>query len=346
MKTFPLVDLIIVTYNSEKYINKCLGSVFKESGSFKQLIIFDNNSTDKTRSILIKYQKRIKLICSNKNIGYAGGVNEALKVCKSKYFFILNPDTEVSKNFLNPMLKVMEGDKKIGACQPAVYLLTKKSTLNLTGKETHYLGFDWIRDYKAKVLPLIGEITSFSGSGVLIRTSLFNKLGGYDPFYFMYYEDSDLSWRMRLAGYKIVFVPESVIFHDYKFKTDEKYQPMKQKLYYLERNRLITIFKNYEIKSLILILPLIFLTEVLMLVYSLSKGFIRHKIMGYLNIVINLDLILESRKRTQGLRRTKDSTVTSNFKSVLSFSELNTRAVRIFVNPVLNLYLSIIRKFI
>ena len=162
----------------------------------------------------------------------------------------------------------------------------------------------------------------------------------------MYYEDSDLSWRMRLAGYKIVFVPESVIFHDYKFKTDEKYQPMKQKLYYLERNRLITIFKNYEIKSLILILPLIFLTEVLMLVYSLSKGFIRHKIMGYLNIVINLDLILESRKRTQGLRRTKDSTVTSNFKSVLSFSELNTRAVRIFVNPVLNLYLSIIRKFI
>ena len=108
------------------------------------------------------------------------------------------------------------GHKSVAAVQPLVYLFDKK-TINLTGKVTHYLGFDWLKDFKQTKIPKKQRIYSLSGSGVLFDKEVFLQLGGFDELYFMYYEDSDLSWKLQLVNKKIMFVPESKLYHDYKY---------------------------------------------------------------------------------------------------------------------------------
>ena len=278
----PLVSIIIITHNSSGYIKGLLGSLSKISYKPVEIIIWDNDSTDNTRKLISLYKnQRIRLILSKKNLGFAEANNRAFKNAKGKFVLLLNPDTVVKSNFLEKLVERAENDKKIAAVQPLVYLMKNKNVINLTGKVTQFLGFDWIRDYKKREPCEAGEITSFSGSGVLIKREILRKIGFFDGHYFMYQEDTDLSWRMRLYGYKVYFEPGSVIYHDYKYIPKENYLSLKNKFKYYERNRLITVYKNYSTRSLALLLPALIIIEVLMLVFALLKGWFGEKILGY-----------------------------------------------------------------
>ena len=339
-------DLIIVTHNSEEYIENCLASVEKAKDSFSKVIILDNASSDGTLDTLNLYEGKFLIVRSKDNLGYAKGVNKAVDLSRSEYVVILNPDTTVTKNFANLLISELNKDKSVAAAQPSVFILRDKKRINLTGKITHYLGFDWIRGYKEKVLPKKGEIVSFSGSAVAVRKSVFEELGGYDEFYFMYYEDSDLSWRMQLMGYKILFVPSSKVYHDYKYKPKEAYQPLKKKLYYAERNRLVTLFKNYSGKTLVLLSPAIFLIEAMMVIFSIINGWFIQKIKGYADIFTNRSLIKRQRVKIQGERKQGDRQIFGKFARTLSFSHFQIAPVRFIVNPFLFSYYRLIKPFI
>lgn len=342
----PLVSIILVTYNPQKYIRNCIDSVLDINYESYEIIVVDNNSTDNTRQILEKYKTKIQTIYNDQNLGYAEANNLGAGKAKGKYLFILNPDTLVNKNFLKPLVNEMEDDNTVAACQPLVYLLNDKEKINLTGKETHFLGFDWIRDYLKKIPSRGGEIASFSGSGVLIRHSIFDKLRGFDPLYFMYYEDSDLSWRMRLFGYKIIFVPVSTIYHDYKYIPDENYQSLKGKLFYNERNRLINLIKNYKLSTLIILSPAILFLELCLLLYATYKGWLKEKISGYLSIIKNFGYIVGERKVIQKGRKVGDKQIILEFKSTLDFIYFRNIIVTLIINPLLSLYWFTVRRFL
>lgn len=348
--TKPLVSLVLVTYNSTAYIRACLTALKKVTYRPLELVVVDNRSQDQTVSLVKKtltrwpYQTRI--VTNHQNFGYAKANNIGVDQAKGKYVFILNPDVVVKPDLLQPLVDKAESNAQIMACQPTVYLLQDQTKLNLTGKITHFLGFDWIKDYLSSDRPNDQELSSFSGSGVLLRRDLFRQLGGFDEQYFMYYEDSDLSWRARLAGYHIWYVADSEMSHDYKFEPDESYQQFKQKFFYTERNRINTIIKNYSKKSLILIAPALFVVEFFLLGYCFYKGWFDEKKRSYIDIWRHRFYVFQQRGLTQKLRRVSDRELTEHFVSTITFSHFAHPVVKYLLNPLLFFYWKLIRLFL
>lgn len=344
----PLVSILLVTYNSEDYLDECIKSVILNSYNNHELIIVDNNSTDKTKSIISKYKKKypkkVVALFEDSNHGYAISNNIAAQIANGEYLFILNPDTVVDEDFLKPLVTEIK-NKDVVAVQPIVYLFDKK-TVNLSGKVTHYLAFDWLKDFKAKSVLKKQRIYSFSGSGVLLDRKIFLELGGFDEFYFMYYEDSDLSWKINLINKKIIFNPLSKLFHDYKYVPEEGYQSLKQKLFYIERNRLITMLKNYSIKSLLLIFPACLFMEAGMFFYALSQGWAVVKLKTYLSILFNFKVIWKNRIKIQKLRKINDKNIFQHLKPKITFEKFSNPIIKFIVNPILELYYLFIKYII
>jgi len=342
----PLVSIILVTYKSGTYLKKCLDSIFKISYPNFEVVILDNNSSDKSIDLLKKYKEKydnkINLILSSQNLGYAKGNNLAIKKSSGDLIFIVNPDTIVSKEFLEPLVKEITSTDVV-VVQPLVYLFDKK-TINLTGKVTHYLGFDWLKDFNQVNVPKRQAITSFSGSGVLIKKKQFIQMGGFDELFFMYYEDTDLSWKFNLINRKIVFTPKSILFHDYKYVPKEIYQPLKIKLFYIERNRLITLYKNLSIKSLIIIAPPMIFMELGMIAFAFYEGWGFTKLKTYLSIIQNFKHINKNRKFIQSIRLVDDRKIFDNFESSITFEKFSNPIIKYFVNPIISAYFLIIKK--
>ena len=342
----PLVSVIVVTFNSQKYINDCLETIFKTKYENFEVIVVDNGSIDQTLGLIEEKFPRAKIIKSPKNLGYAGGNNLGARHARGEYIGIFNPDTQVSKTWLGPLIDAIN-HPKVAACQPKIMLSAQKSLINLTGKTTHFLGFDWLTDYQQKdyQMPLKG-INSFSGSAVLVKKKIFDNLGGFDSSFFMYYEDGDLSWRFRLAGYKILLVPDSVVYHDYKYQPEEDYQKMKRKFYFLERNRLMMIFKNYSWRTLLLLLPAIVFMEFGMNIYFLRKSWLIEKWKGYFWLLGNLLGILKKKVQVQEKRQFSDRQICQDFAGAIEFKEFDNFFVNYLANPVLSIYWQAVKKFI
>ena len=346
----PLISILLVTYQSEDDILNCLNSIKKFTHTSYEVLVLDTGSTDNSiqqiKSHDLYTSNILSLYIAKKNLGYAGG-QQALSIkAKGKYLFFLNPDAEFTKDTVKPLVKILDSNDSAFCVQPAVYLKDQPDKLNLTGKLTHYLGFDYLRDYLKSTPPAFGEITSFSGSGVLCKADVFKYLGGFDTKFFMYYEDSDLSWRARLAGYRLFFVPSSTLIHDYKFKPKTHQQSFKNKLFYNERNRLMMVLKNYSLKSLILLSPMFIFTELLLLGYSILSGWFDRKCQALFSIWRMRARIIDSRSRVQTTRVVSDHQLVQSFVSSIQFVHFDHPVVKFVLNPVLRVYWLIIKNLI
>lgn len=341
----PLISIIIVTYNSEEYLPTCLESLFKAEYSNLEVIIVDNYSKDKTIKIIKSFKKRIIPLFMDKNLGYAESNNLGVKKARGEYIFLLNPDTAVDKKIFQYLLKAFE-NPKVAASQPAIYLMKEPQKLNLTGKVTNFMGFDWVRDYGKRKVPKSDEIVSFSGCGVMVKKEIFNIVKGFDSKYFMYYEDTDLSWRLRLFGYKLIFIPKAIMYHDYKYIPVENYLSLKNKLFFNERNRIMTIYKNYSTLAIFLLLPAFLILEFCMIIFSFTGGWFNEKLKGYTSIIKLIGSLNEDRIFVQRNRVLFDRQITDDFKDTLEFEMYNNLGVRLFINPFMRVYWNIVKHLI
>lgn len=346
----PSISIQIVTYQSALDISRCLDSIAAQSIAVHEILILDNSSQDKTISIIenhILFKKnKIKIFPLHKNIGFAAAHTILSKRTSSEYIFILNPDAYLDEKCLGELVTKMKNDSSVFAAQPVVFLSQKKTQINLTGKLVHYLGFDWLKDYLATEIPEPGFIDSCSGSAVLIDRKKFLSLGGFDPFYFMYYEDSDLSWKARLAGYKLWFEPKSIVYHDYKFQPKTEQQSFHQKLFYIERNRVWTYLKNYELHTILLLLPAQIVTELSLCIYAALQGWMLIKLKSYQSIFVHREKLLLDRKKIEDIRRISDREITKKALSQITFSLFSHPAVKYILNPFLFLYWQLVKNLI
>ncbi len=363
----PLVTVSVVTYNSVREIAQCLRSVVACRYPNLEIVVVDNSSVDKTLEVVEKFRRsslppmpghrsistpirrfsrQWVILRQRKNLGYAAGHNLAVSRVRGEYVLLLNPDTTITSRSIEPLITVLLGDKRVAAVQPLVYLKREPRVLNLSGKVTHYLGFDWLRDYRQTQPSSQKQLLSVSGSGVLVSKAAFIAAGGFDDNYFMYYEDSDLSWRWRLLGYRLLFVPESVFYHDYKFLPDENYLPAQRKFFLAERNRLLTVAKNYQLRTLLLVFPVWLGFELALVVYSFLTGYGWSKLRSYLGFCLLLPAVAESRVRLGKLRRRSDHDVTTPFATRIDFVHFSHPVLHTIVNPLLDAYWQLIRNWI
>ena len=313
----PKCSIIVLNYNAKPYILKCLKSLEKinyPKGKY-EIVLVDNAYTDGSKELVKKNFPKLKIITNWKNLGFSTGNNVALKSLKSDYYIILNPDTYVDKNWLINLVKVAKSDKSIGICTSKILTMDDKNKINYAGGIINFLGFAWPRGFNQRDMQNFDKVeeTAFaSGASMLIKKEVLDKVGYLDDDYFIYHEDADYSWRARLFGYKVVYVPSSIVYHKHEGTVGNEFKRIR-KFYYLERNRLQTLIKNYSLKSLIVISPMLAFTEISITLYFMIVFKSAMKIATYMDIVKNFRKLMLKRAIIQHKRIVNDMKIIEHF---------------------------------
>lgn len=321
MKDKPLVSIIIVNHNGKHHLNTCFNSILKTDFPSFETILVDNQSTDGSIEYVREKFKWVKVI-KNDSIIYPEANNIGVNNSMGKYIVFLNNDTEVDKNWLKELVNVIEKYPKVAACTCKVKLFSNRSLLNSAGMECDIYGFAFSRGLICRdnfevdkgQYDKLEEVFATYSAAMMIRKDVFAKIGGFNKDFGFHYEEIDLSWRARLAGYKILYVPRAVVYH--KMGGAKSVYTVKNK-YFIEKNRLRTMIQNYSLSMLFKILPFYFTLK--SLEFSLYIGFRKFNdsleiALGVLNTIKKLPRILRERKSVQRFRKVKDDEIVKYMK--------------------------------
>ena len=212
----PVVSIIIPVYNQFAYTYACLKSITKYTGDVPyEVIIADDCSQDLTKDISEMIQG-IRVVRNHHNLRFLKNCNHAAKHAKGKYILFLNNDTQVQENWLSSLVELIERDEKIGMVGSK--MLYPDGRLQEAGgivwKDASAWNYGHLQDPGLPEYNYVKEADYISGAAIMIRSDLWKKLGGFDEnFAPAYYEDTDLAFQVRQAGYKVMYQPKSVIIH-------------------------------------------------------------------------------------------------------------------------------------
>lgn len=246
------VAVVILNWNGKHYLEKFLPSVIANSPKGSVFVV-DNNSSDDSLTYLAKHFPEVSIINNKDNGGFAKGYNDGLQYIKSEYYILLNSDVEVTQNWIDPIIGLMDGDKSIAACQPKILAFHNKHQFEYAGACGGFIDkygypfcrgriFDLLEEDKGQY-NTTREIFWATGACMFVRADTYHELNGFDEDYFAHMEEIDLCWRMKNTGHKIYVVPASTVFH-VGGGTLNKVSPRKTYLNF--RNNLITYTKNYS----------------------------------------------------------------------------------------------------
>jgi len=244
------VAVVILNWNGRSFLEKFLPVVIKFSHG-AQIIVADNQSSDDSVVFLKQYFPEVSVIINPSNDGFSKGYNLALQQIKTEYYVLLNSDVEVTENWLNPIIQLMETNREIAACQPKILDYQNRSKFEYAGAAGGFIdkyGYPFCRGRIFNVLEedkgqydSIMEVFWATGACMFVRADAFWKVGGFDNDYFAHMEEIDVCWRMKNIGYTIYVNPNSVVYH-VGGGTLNKLSPKKTYLNF--RNNLITLTKN------------------------------------------------------------------------------------------------------
>ncbi len=259
--------IVILNYNGRHYLQKFLPTVMKYASNYP-VYVADNHSSDQSLSFLGKEFPTIQILSFEKNYGFSEGYNRALNQIEAEYFILLNSDVEVTSGWLDPLLFLMDKNPSIAACQPKLLQYDDRNRFEYAGAAggfIDWLGYPFCRGRIFKTMERdFGQYDDTcpvfwaSGACMMVRSSVFKDLGGFDPDFFAHMEEIDLCWRMKLTGYQIYYCGESVIYHVGGGTLHES-DPFKTYLNF--RNSLITLIKNSTWQGLLLKLIIRFLFD-------------------------------------------------------------------------------------
>lgn len=249
----PLVSVAIVTLNNSDWLLKSLKNLYAQTYKNIEVIIVDNGSTDHTPSKVRKKFKKAVIIETGKNLGFGRACNKAIKKAKGKYVFIYNDDAFLEKDTLDVMVEKMESDKSIGSLQGLILFSDRKNIVESSGSYLTNLGALVKKEGYKVNLKKEKEREVLSANLPIMRMSAVRKTGLFDEDYFLYFEEADLSWRMWLLGYRVLYYPKAVLYHARGITTDRFPRPPILESTY--KNRIDSLIKNLEFKNLIWIIP-------------------------------------------------------------------------------------------
>ncbi|NLB12132.1 glycosyltransferase family 2 protein [Candidatus Dojkabacteria bacterium] len=218
--------IIIVNYNGKELLEKSLPSIVKYTNA--DICVVDNNSTDDSLSFLKNNYPSIKLIESEENLGYGNAHNLALETHPNyNYYVFMNNDITVTSNWLEEMIKVFNTKEGVGAVGPKILLSEKKDEkylINSAGMDInkHLMAYDrYEGEYDDEKYNTVEKVDGICGAVMLLSKEVIEKVKGFNPKMFLYYEDVDLSLRIRDLGYDIYYCGNSVVYHNHMASTKD-----------------------------------------------------------------------------------------------------------------------------
>jgi GT2 family glycosyltransferase len=254
---YPLVSIVVLNYNGKHHLKTCLDSLLRTKYLNFEIIVVDNGSTDGSVDFVRENYPDVRIVKLDKNIYSVGGYMAGVLVAKGKYIAILNNDIEVDENWLTPLVGALERMPWVAAADAKYRNFYQRNVFDnsaAAGRWIDYFGNNYTRGVGEYDLGQYDKPVYIMGVLTIFRRDLLLNIGGFDLSYIFGYEDIDVAWRLYLAGYKVLYVPQSVIYH--KSGATAKDNPSSRRpraeFFYLnKRNRLITLLKNYSMVNMI-----------------------------------------------------------------------------------------------
>jgi len=208
-----MLSIIIVNYKSEKYLAKCIFSIKEKILNVEhEIIVINNDNLD------IQCPSGVGLINSDKNIGFGAACNVGAKKAQGELLWFLNPDTEIVSSNISELIHDFDENGRAAIIGPKLITSDGKTQKWIAGEEitivsTILNNLGYTRDQKIWESENLVECAWVSAAAMFIKKDVFEKLGGFDEKFFMYFEDIDLCQRARKLGYKILYFPEFAIKH-------------------------------------------------------------------------------------------------------------------------------------
>ncbi len=304
-----------------------------------EILIVDNGTrlgSGPFADALTRYEPTATVIVPEQNLGYVGGVNLAAARAWTDYLVCVNPDAQVEAQCLEHLAQAADCDPKV-ALVGAQILLADGVTRNAGDNPVHPTGISTAGGYgEPREHGDCREVAAVSGACCLIRREAFLTLGGFVHELFMYYDDVDLAWRARIAGWRVVYCPAALVRHEYEFARRGR------KWFYLERNRLFSVLANYEARTLALLAPLLLATELGLLLVAGAQGWLADKLQSYRSLLSLRRTLTVERRKVQRSRRRTDGELMALFDDRID-SALVPAAGAALANAVCVPYMRLVR---
>ena len=310
------VTCVVVTHNAGAAIRDCLSSLPTAAAA----IVVDNASSDNTIETVRDEFPNVELVETGQNLGYGGAVNLVMGRLESPYVAVVNQDVIGVEGWIDRLVEALEQHLDAAVATPRILLADDPSRLNTCGNDVHYTGITPCRGYgePASAYGALEDVSAISGAAFVVRRAMFEAVGGFDASFFLYLEDTDLSLRVALAGYRCLYVADSVALHAFAPRFSAA------KLHFLERNRHALLLKTYRWRTLFVLGPALLLVELAVWAYAVMRGpeAIRSKAKAYLWIGRHRRQILLARRRAQAVRRISDRDLFGRLTTELQLGEL------------------------
>lgn len=295
----PNTTVVIVNWNGGRYLDECLQNVMRQTTPPKNVLLMDNDSSDGSAD-RARFLKGITVIKLTSNLGFAAANNMAIEMCNTEFVALLNPDAFPVADWLENLISAAELHSEAAAF--GSYQMNKYSpdTVDGTGDVYHLSGKVW-RNRCGRIRNssdgISREIFSPCAAAALYRRKALLQVGGFDEDYFCFSEDIDLGFRLRLAGYKAMYVPEAVVHHVGSVTTGGRRSDFS--VYHGHRNIVWTFVKNMPGMLFWFLLPIHLMLNLITIILFTVRGQCRVIIKAKLDAIKHLPNILAKRKKIQ-----------------------------------------------
>ena len=218
----PLISVVIVSYNSQIWLDECLASLANQSYRPLEIILVDNHSTDDTVAWTITNHPEVHLIQLTQTVTLAQAINTGMETSNGSYFFVLNPDICLEADTVSELVKIAQAEPDCAAVAAKLRLYWTPGFLNGIGNMVGAFGFG--TDIGLGHLDLgqfdgLRELPSACFAAALISSAAWQKVGPLDPEFPLYYEDSEWCYRARILGFSVLAAPKAIVYHAFGSRT-------------------------------------------------------------------------------------------------------------------------------
>lgn len=342
--------LAIIVVNYKDYANRYLADFLTSlraqdfTGSW-QLFLVDNESTAQSLNYLASRAGEATIIVNRHNDGFAKGNNDGIKAAIKaghEYFVLLNLDIILTPDALSQLVAAADKFQNWGSIQALLMLHPATDKINSWGNSFHYLGFGYCLGNGQLPCDVYSQQIAYgSGAGLLLSRESWQKVGGFDEKFWMYHDDLELGWKLRLAGYENYLANQAVIYHKYQFAKSIK------QYYWMERNRGIVLLTHYRLLTLLLILPILLISEIGLFILASTKGFGWQKLRSYLWFVnpLNWSYLWRRRQFLKKLRVRPDRAMIKWLAGEINYQDMSSQILPL-ANLILKTYWQMVKKLI
>ncbi len=332
------LTIFILNFNGEHRLKECLESVFAQQEMFNEIVLVDNASADESLKIVKELFPTVKIVRLDKNIGIGGGKNAGFKAAAFDRILYLDNDITLAPNCIDQLMQALDRNPRAAVAMPCVLYAHKKDTIQYDGADVHFLGMMALHNQNQPLESSddeVKQIGSVVGCCFLSDRKRLGKVEPFDESFFYCFDDLDFSMKVRSLGYEILSLPFACCYHGegtkgISLRGTGKYTTLR--IYNTIRNRWMILLKNYELKTLFFLFPILLVYEIFQFAGIIKKGWLREWLKSVVWILANLKNIFKKRGMYQRERMTPDREILQNvsipFNEMLTTSNIEKTATK------------------